>query len=118
LHSHHDQLSNGQKFRALTVVDVFSREALTIEVGHRLGGEHVVEVLNRLVSQRGAEVSVRRQRRRVLRPPGGSVGLSPPGPGGLLPAGQADYRRAPAGLQDAPRAKSEMVRKPTWFQSS
>jgi len=33
----HDQLSNGQKFRMLTVVDVFSREAL-----------------NRLVRQRGA----------------------------------------------------------------
>ncbi len=28
----HDQLSNGQKFRMLTVVDVFSREALAIEV--------------------------------------------------------------------------------------
>jgi putative transposase len=27
-----DQLSNGQKFRALTVVDVFSREGLAIEV--------------------------------------------------------------------------------------
>lgn len=50
----HDQLSNGQKFRALTVVDVFSREALAIEVGHRLRGEHVVEVLNRLTRQRGA----------------------------------------------------------------
>lgn len=50
----HDQLSNGQKFRALTVVDVFSREALAIEVGHRLRGEHVVEVLNRLVRQRRA----------------------------------------------------------------
>jgi putative transposase len=50
----HDQLSNGQKFRSLTVVDVFSREALAIEVGQRLRGEHVVEVLNRLVRQRGA----------------------------------------------------------------
>lgn len=50
----HDQLSNGQKFRALTVVDVFTREALAIEVGHRLRGEHVVEVLNQLVGQRGA----------------------------------------------------------------
>jgi putative transposase len=45
----HDQLSNGQKFRMLTVVDVFSREALAIEVGQRLRGEHVVDVLNRLV---------------------------------------------------------------------
>jgi putative transposase len=50
----HDQLSNGQSFRALTVIDVFSREALAIEVGQRLRGEHVVAVLNRLVQQRRA----------------------------------------------------------------
>jgi putative transposase len=49
-----DQLSNRQKFRALTVVDVFSRKGLAIEVGQRLRGEHVVEVLNRLVGERGA----------------------------------------------------------------
>ena len=51
---HHDELSNGKKFRALTVVDVFSRKGLAIEVGHRLRGEHVVDVLNRLVRRRGA----------------------------------------------------------------
>jgi putative transposase len=50
----HDRLGNGEKFRALTVVDVYSREALAIEVGQRLRGEHVVEVLNGLVRQRGA----------------------------------------------------------------
>lgn len=50
----HDELSTGQKFRALTVVDVFTREGLAIEVGQRLRGENVVEVLNRLVRQRGA----------------------------------------------------------------
>jgi putative transposase len=50
----HDQLSNGTKFRALTVVDIYSREGLAIEVGQRLKGEHVVEVLNRLVRQRCA----------------------------------------------------------------
>ncbi|MFC0389024.1 DDE-type integrase/transposase/recombinase [Muricoccus vinaceus] len=49
-----DGLSNGQKFRALTVVDVFSREGLAIEAGQRLRGEHVVEVVNRLVQERGA----------------------------------------------------------------
>ena len=49
-----DQLANGVRFRALTVVDVFTREALAIEVGQRLGGEHVVAVLNRLVAQRRA----------------------------------------------------------------
>ena len=50
----HDELSNGKKFRALTVVDIFTRESLAIEVGHRLRGEHVVGVLNRLVRRRGA----------------------------------------------------------------
>ena len=50
----HDQLINGEKFRTLTIVDVFSREALAIEVGQRLRGENVVEVLNRLVKTRGA----------------------------------------------------------------
>ncbi len=50
----HDQLSHGTKFCALTVVEIFSRESLAIEVGQRLRGEHVVEVLNRLVRQRGA----------------------------------------------------------------
>jgi putative transposase len=35
----HDQLSNGQSFRALTIIDIYSREALAIEVGQRLRGE-------------------------------------------------------------------------------
>lgn len=34
-----DQFTNGQRFRALTIVDVFSREALAIEVGQSLRGE-------------------------------------------------------------------------------
>ncbi|WP_371858497.1 IS3 family transposase [Gluconacetobacter liquefaciens] len=50
----HDQLSDGQKFRALTVIDIYSREALAIEVGRRLRGEDVVAVLNRLVYRHGA----------------------------------------------------------------
>lgn len=50
----HDQLVDGSGFRALTVVDLFSREALAIKVGRRLRGEHVVEVLNQLVAQRRA----------------------------------------------------------------
>lgn len=49
-----DQLANGQRFRALTIMDVFSREALAIKVDQRLRGEHVVEACNRLVAQRRA----------------------------------------------------------------
>lgn len=49
-----DQLSNGIRFRILTVVDVFTREALAVTPGQRLRAENVIEVLNRLVMQRGA----------------------------------------------------------------
>jgi putative transposase len=40
-----DQLADGQRFRALTVVDVLTREGLAIEVGQSLKGEDVVRVL-------------------------------------------------------------------------
>lgn len=49
-----DQLSSGTRFRILTVVDVFTREALAVEAGQKFRGENVVQVLNRLVAQRGA----------------------------------------------------------------
>lgn len=49
-----DELSKGAKFRILTVVDVFTRQALAVEAGVRLKGEHVVEVLNCLVARHGA----------------------------------------------------------------
>lgn len=53
-----DQLVDGTRFRALTIVDVFTREALAISVGQRLRGEDVVAVCNRLVARRGAPVRV------------------------------------------------------------
>ena len=49
-----DQLANGQRIRALTVVDLCTRECVAIEVGQRLRSEHVVQVLTRLTAQRGA----------------------------------------------------------------
>ena len=48
-----DQLANGPRFRALIVVDVFTRESVAIEVRQSLRGEHVVTVLNRLKVCRG-----------------------------------------------------------------
>lgn len=47
-----EQLFNGQRLRFLTVVDVFSRECLTIEVGQRLTGEDVVNVMQRITTWR------------------------------------------------------------------
>lgn len=46
-----DQLADGGRFRCLTVIDVYTREGLAIEVGASLRATHVVEVLNRLVVQ-------------------------------------------------------------------
>jgi putative transposase len=43
-----DQLQDGRRFRALTVVDVFTRESVAIEVGQSLRGEDVVRTLNKL----------------------------------------------------------------------
>lgn len=49
----HDQLSDGRRFRALTVIDVFTRECFEIEVGQSLEAEDVVRVLERLKYDRG-----------------------------------------------------------------
>jgi putative transposase len=53
-----DQLVDGRRIRALTVVDVFTREALAVTVGQSLRADHVVEVCNRLAAQRGAPARI------------------------------------------------------------
>jgi putative transposase len=47
-----DQLADGRRFRALAVVDVFTRESLAIEAGQSLKREDVVRVLSRIGLQR------------------------------------------------------------------
>ena len=48
-----DQLTDGRRFRALTVVDVYTRECLAIEVGQSLKGHDVVRVLQQIADERG-----------------------------------------------------------------
>ncbi len=43
-----DELYNGRRIQALTVVDNWSRESLAITVDHRLRGENVVSTMNYL----------------------------------------------------------------------
>ena len=94
-----DQLADGTRFRALTIVDVFSREALAIEVGQRLRGEHVVAVLNRLVAQRRprniCSSTTAANSRAAARP----MGVPPSGPDRLQPARQADRQLLHRDLQ-------------------
>ena len=47
-----DQLFNGKRFRFLTLVDIYSRECLAIEIGQQLRGEDVVAALIRVTNLR------------------------------------------------------------------
>jgi len=47
-----DQLADGRRFRALTVMDHFTREGLAIEAATSLPARRVVEVLERLAASR------------------------------------------------------------------
>jgi len=53
-----DQLVNGTRFRALTILDVFTREALAIRAGQKLRADHVLEECDRLAAQRGDPVRI------------------------------------------------------------
>jgi len=48
-----DQLYNGKRFRALTVLDTFSRENLAIYVDKSIKGEQVCEELEKINAARG-----------------------------------------------------------------
>ncbi len=48
-----DSIVTGRRFRALTIVDQYSRECPAIEVDTSLGGARVVSVLERLAETRG-----------------------------------------------------------------
>jgi putative transposase len=48
-----DALGDGRRFRALTIVDDFTRESPAIEVDTSLPGERIVRVLERLAETRG-----------------------------------------------------------------
>lgn len=49
----HDELADGRKLRTLTVLDLFTRECLAIEVGFSLRAEHVITTMRYLSHERG-----------------------------------------------------------------
>lgn len=49
----HDALSTGRRFRCLTVLDEYSREALAIHVAHAIPATSVIAVLEQLRQERG-----------------------------------------------------------------
>ena len=83
-----DQLTDGRRFRVLTIVDVYTRESLAVEVGTGLKGTDVVQVLNQIGAQRGAPKMLFCDR--IQQSDHGPVGVSEPGQDQLQPAGETD----------------------------
>jgi len=54
-----DACANGQQLKCLTIVDEFTRECLAIDVAGSIRSRRVIEVLARLISQRGAPAFLR-----------------------------------------------------------
>ena len=54
-----DHCANGQQLKCLTVTDAFTTEGLAIDVDARIRSPRVIEVLSRLVSERGAPAFLR-----------------------------------------------------------
>ncbi len=54
-----DHCANGQQLKCLTVADEWTKEGLAIEVARSIRSGRVIEVLSRLVSERGAPTYLR-----------------------------------------------------------
>ena len=55
----HDQMSDGQSYRLLNVIDDYKREGLAMEVGLSLPASRVIRTLDRLLEYRNAPLSIR-----------------------------------------------------------
>ena len=54
-----DALFDGRRIRALTLLDNYTREALTIVVDGGIRGEHVVQAVEQVAARRGAPELIR-----------------------------------------------------------
>ena len=54
-----DVLFNGRRFRALTIVDNFSRDCLKIKVDQSIKGNHVAQLMDEIVTRRETPKSIR-----------------------------------------------------------
>lgn len=54
-----DSLANGRKIRTLNILDIVTRESLSIEVDFSLPARRVIRVLDRLLETRGTPKSIR-----------------------------------------------------------
>lgn len=55
----HDKLSNGRPYKMLTVIDEYTRQALAVHVGTKLGSVEVLETLYPLIIEHGKPEHIR-----------------------------------------------------------
>jgi putative transposase len=55
----HDAAESGRKFRALSVIDVYTRECLALEVDTSFASRRVTRVLEQVVAERGVPAAIR-----------------------------------------------------------
>jgi len=55
----HDAAESGQKFRTLSVLDVYTREALVLEVDTSMGSRRVTRMLEQILAERGKPALIR-----------------------------------------------------------
>lgn len=55
----HDCLSDGRSFRVLTMIDICTREALAVRIGHSTPAAFVTKVLDEVIARRGAPRTLR-----------------------------------------------------------
>jgi hypothetical protein len=91
----HDRLADDSRraVRLLTIVDVFTRECLELEVAHGFRSHDVAKVLNRIITHRGPPASYGTTTAPSYRYGVRSVGVLEPCPDRLLASGQANRQR-------------------------
>ena len=55
----HDRLISGRKIKSLTIIDEFNREAITIQVEHRITSNKLLQILDRLKYEYGLPSIIR-----------------------------------------------------------
>jgi len=55
----HDKLLSGRKIRALTVIDEFNREAITVHIEHRINSSKLLQIFNQLKLEYGLPEIIR-----------------------------------------------------------
>jgi len=55
----HEAAASGRKFRALSVMDVYTRECLALEVDTSFASRRVTRALEQIVAERGVPAAIR-----------------------------------------------------------